>query len=131
MSRPTYAPKETFVGAGNLAVYTFNFKIEALAQLLVIEVDDNGVETQRVLGTDTSVYLSGVVFDSVEGGGTVTLLANLPTDFTLILLQANDLPTQTFEFRNKTSFTLWKVFYIPVQELSVSSQCYNYFNLKI
>ena len=105
MSRDTYAPKEVYVGANNLAIYTFDFKIEALAQLLVIEVDDNGVETQRVLGTD-SVYLSGVVFDAVEGAGTVTLAANLPTDFNLILLLANDLPTQTFKFRNKTSFTL-------------------------
>jgi len=105
MSRDTYAPKEIFLGANNLAVYTFDFKIEDKAQLLVIEVDNNGVETQRVLGTDV-VYLVGVVFDSVEGGGTVTLQVNLPTDFNLILLLANDLPTQPFEFRNKTTFTL-------------------------
>ena len=105
MSRPTYAPKQIYTGTGSLAVYTFNFKIEALAQLLVIEVDAAGVETQRVLGTD-AVYLSGVVFDAVEGGGTVTLAANLVTNYNLILLLANDAPTQNFEFRNKTSFTL-------------------------
>lgn len=105
MSRSTYAPKETYVGAGNLAVYTFDFKIEAEAQLLVIEVDDSGVETERVLGDDT-VYLSGIVFNAVEGGGTVTLAANLPTDYDLIFLLANDAPTQPYQFRNKTSFSL-------------------------
>jgi len=107
MSRETYDVKQTFLGTGSVKVFTFNFKIEALAQLLVIEVDDTGlIETQRVLGTDTSVYIDGVVFDSVTGGGTVTLLANLALNRTLIILLANDLPTQTFEFRNKTSFSL-------------------------
>ena len=105
MSRATYAPKETYVGTGSLSAYTFDFKIEALSQLLIIEVNDSGVETQRVRGTDTT-YLSSVTYDAVEGGGTVNLTANLTNNYSLVILLANDAPTQDYEFRNKTSFTL-------------------------
>lgn len=103
--RSTYDVKETYTGDGSLAEYTFDFKIEALAQLEIVELDTNDVETQRVRGTD-AVYLSGVVFDAVDGGGTVTLAANLTTGYTLLLLLANDDPTQTYQFNNKTTFTL-------------------------
>lgn len=105
MSRSTYDVKELYVGTGSVSAYTFDFKIEALAQLLIIETDASNVETQRVLGTD-AVYLSSVTFDAVDGGGTVNLTANLPTNYNLIILLANDLPTQLFEFRNKTTFSL-------------------------
>lgn len=105
MTRAAYDVKEEYLGDGTLAVYTFDFKIEAKAQLLVIEIDDTGVETQRVLGDDLT-YLSSVVFDSVDGAGTVTLAANLPVNYRLILLLANDEPTQPFRFRNTGEFTL-------------------------
>ena len=105
MSRSTYAPKQTYTGTGALASYTFDFKIEVDTQLLVVEVSDVDVETQRVLGDDVT-YLSGIVFDPVNGGGTVTLAANLATNYRLILLLANDVPTQGYEFRNKSTFTL-------------------------
>lgn len=105
MSRSQYAVKETYTGTGSLDEYTFDFKITDLSQLLIIEVDDTGVETQRVRGDDVT-YLSGVVFDSSLGGGTITLAANLTADYQLIILLADDEPTQDYEFRNKTSFTL-------------------------
>lgn len=107
MSRSTYTPTVDYTGTGLLAVYTFPFKIEELSQLLVVEYDDAGLETQRVRGTDVT-YLSGVVFDAVEGAGTVTLAANLTTDYKLILLLANDSPTQPTELKNKFDFTLKK-----------------------
>lgn len=105
MGRDTYDVKETYLGDGSLAAYTFDFKIEALAQLEIIEIDDSGDETERVRGDD-AVYLSGVVYDAIEGGGTVTLAANLTNGYTLILLLANDDPTQPYEFRDKGQFTL-------------------------
>ena len=105
MSRTTYAPKETKTGTGSLDTYTFDFKIGQLSDLLVIEVNDSGVETQRVRGTDVT-YLSSVAFDANDGGGTVVLAANLTLDYNLILLLANDAPTQPYEYGNKTSFTL-------------------------
>lgn len=105
MSRPTYAPKQTYVGTGSLAVYTFDFKIEALSQLLVVVTNVQGVEVQRVRGDDTT-FLSTVVFDSMLGGGTVTLLANLTSGYQIVLLEANDAPTQPYEYSNKSSFNL-------------------------
>jgi hypothetical protein len=105
MSRSEYFPRQQYNGAGNLAAYTFDFKIEEIGQLLVIELDVDGNELQRVRGDDL-VFLSVVDFDSVEGGGTVTLAANLPLDYTLILLLANDAPTQPSIFRNHGSFNL-------------------------
>lgn len=108
MSRSTYAPKESYTGTGSLAAYSFDFKIEALTQLEIVEYNTLGVETQRVRGTDTS-YLSSVTFDAINGGGTVTLAANLTTNYKLVLLLANDDPTQSYEFRNKGSFTLRRI----------------------
>jgi hypothetical protein len=105
MSREQFAPKQTYTGTGSLDEYTFDFKITDLSQLEIVEVDDNGAETQRVRGDDNT-YLSGVVFDAIEGGGTVTLAADLPANYKLILLLADDAPTQPYKFRNKTSFTL-------------------------
>lgn len=108
MGRASYDLRDEYVGTGSLSTYTFDFKIEELSQLLVIELDASGVETQRVRGTDVT-YLNSVTFDSVEGGGTVTLAANLTTSYKLILLQANDAPTQPNEFKNKFDFTLRKM----------------------
>jgi len=107
MSRSTYDVKETYTGTGSLATYTFDFKITDKSQLLVIEVNDSGVETQRVDGDDVT-YLSSVTFDEENGGGTVVLAANLTSGYKLIFLLAEDSPKQTYEFRNKTSFTLKK-----------------------
>lgn len=105
MSRSTYDVKESYTGNGSLSAYSFDFKIEDESQLLIIEADAAGVETQRVRGTD-NVYLSSVTFDAVNGGGTVNLAANLTSGYTLLILLANDEPTQEYEFRNKNSFTL-------------------------
>ena len=105
MSRSTYAPKEEYTGTGSLDTYTFDFKITAKSQLLIVEVNDSGVETQRVRGTDVT-YLTSVTFDAVDGGGTVILAANLTNNYKLVLLLADDAPVQSYEFKNKTSFTL-------------------------
>ena len=105
MSRSTYAPKESYTGNGATSAYTFDFKIETKSQLLIVVLDDSGVEVERVRGTDTT-YLSSVTFDSNNGAGTVNLAANLTTDYKIYLLLANDAPTQPYEFRNKSSFTL-------------------------
>ena len=105
MARSTYAPKDSYTGNGSVDTYTFDFKIESLSQLLIIEADNTGTETQRVRGTDVT-YLSSVTFDEVEGGGTVVLAANLTNQYQLLILLANDAPTQPYELSNKTKFNL-------------------------
>lgn len=107
MSRPTYDVKETYTGTGLLSTYTFDFKIESSSQLLVIEVNALGVETQRVRGNNLT-YLSGITINPISGGS-VTLAAPLATGYRLILLLANDAPVQSFEFSNKTTFSLKRI----------------------
>lgn len=106
MSRSNYIVKHSYTGTGNLASYTFDFKIELAEHLLVVCLDDEGVEIERVRGNVLGGFLTNLVFDANEGGGTVTIDANLPVGYKLLLLLASDNPTQAFEFRNKTSFTL-------------------------
>lgn len=104
MSRSTYAPKESYTGNGAVLAYTFDFKIEAASQLLIVILDNAGLETQRGYGT-AAALVSSIAFNA-SGGGTVTLTGNLTTDYKIYIMLANDAPTQPFEFRNKTSFTL-------------------------
>ncbi len=105
MARDTYDVKEQYLGTGALSEYTFDFKIESLTQLLVIEYDASGVQTQKVRGDD-NIYLSSVDFDPVAGAGTVHLAAALTNNYTLVLLLANDAPTQPSQFKGKADFTL-------------------------
>ncbi len=105
MSIQDFNVKEQWIGDGTLAAYTFDFTIQDLAHLLVIQQDDQGRQMQKVRGDDTS-FLSGVVFDAVNGGGTVTLQANLADQWTITFLMANDVPIQPTQFQNKLSFTL-------------------------
>lgn len=105
MSIPEFNVKEQWLGTNDTVAYTFDFTIQALVHLLII-VQDNFGNIQQTIRGDDIVYLSGVTFDSVNGGGTITLQANLPTDFVLTALMANDVPTQPSEFKGKGSFTL-------------------------
>jgi hypothetical protein len=105
MARTDYDVIEEYTGTGSLDTYTFDFKIESLAQLLVVELNTLGVQTQKVRGTDVT-YIDSVTFDAEEGGGTVVLAANLTLNYKLKLILANDEPTQPSQFRNKGAFTL-------------------------
>jgi hypothetical protein len=108
MSRDTYFPKHKYTGNNTLDQYTFTFKITNLNQLLVVVADLSGAEVFRVRGTDTTVFLTGVAFDPIDGGGTIHLQSILPTGWKLQILLADDAPVQQFKFRDKTSFTLRK-----------------------
>ena len=105
MSIPQYAPRAEYIGAGNLAEYSFDFKISSASQVLVIVTDANYVETIRVRGDDV-VDLVGIDFDSEEGGGAITLAVDLPAGHLLTILFDDNAPTQLTEFRNKSDFTL-------------------------
>jgi hypothetical protein len=100
--------KQEYLGLGNLADYSFDFKITDLNHLLLIRVDTTGAEVFRVRGGDT-VFLDSVDFDASEGGGTVHLIDDLPIDHRLILLLANDDPQQPSEFKSKFDFTLSRI----------------------
>ena len=106
MSRNVYNPRASYIGNGLVQTYTFPFAIDDASHLLVVEKNrTTGAETQRVRGNVLGGYLSSVTISS-GGGGSVTLSAVLPSNRQLLLLQANDAPTQPSQFRDKFSFSL-------------------------
>jgi hypothetical protein len=105
MARTEYGPRADYVGTGSLAEYTFDFKIKSLEHLIIGVVDDSFEETFRVRGDDTE-FIESVDFDPTTGGGTVTLVDDLPTDHRLYILLADDEPLQSSEFKSKGDFTL-------------------------
>lgn len=105
MSRNTYKVKETYVGTGSKSDYTFAFKAEEVTQLQVIKYDTSNNKIFDVRGDDVT-YLSSVVYrDNPDEGGTVNLIANLELNYTLVILLANDSPTQPYELREKFQFS--------------------------
>lgn len=105
MARESYSVTESVLGTGDTAEYTFDFKIEDETHLLMVELDEDNEFVQSFRGDDEEL-VSNLEFDEVEGGGTVTLVDDLETDHTLILLLANDEPTQPSEFKEKSGWTL-------------------------
>lgn len=97
--------KDQALGTGDNAAYTFDFKIYDPTHLLIYVQDGSGNIVQQIRGDDTT-YLSGIVFDSVNGGGTVTLVNNLDDTFVMTFMLAPDFPDQPTAFPNKTSFSL-------------------------
>lgn len=102
----TYAPSVSYIGNGTLATYAFSFKVRQAADILIMvfETDTDLLvfqERGNVLANVTSV-----AFDALNGGGTITLPANLALDRKLIIKLAVDSPVQDFRFRNQTDFEL-------------------------
>ncbi|MDV7391725.1 hypothetical protein RZS08_10245, partial [Arthrospira platensis SPKY1] len=69
--RPSYDVREVYVGNGSLDTYSFDFKINELDDLLVIETDENGEIVEQVRGSDTTDLISSVTFDAINGGGSI------------------------------------------------------------
>lgn len=105
MSIPEFRVKEQWLGTGLLSDYTFDFTIQDPTHLELIIQDAAGLEVDRIRGDDI-VFLSGIVFDAKNGGGTVSLAAALPQDYVITALLAPDEPIQPSEFRGKFNFTL-------------------------
>ena len=108
MSRSEYKVRHEYLGTGLVSDYDFDFKIEELVHLLVIVINDIGQQVQRIRGDD-ALFIDTVDFDPVNGAGTVHLIDPLPEDYQLIILLANDAPSQLSQFKNKFDFTLPRV----------------------
>ena len=105
MSIEGFDIKDQWLGTGDKLAYTFDFKISSLTDLLIYVQDGGGNVVEEIRGDDTT-YLSGVVFDPIKGGGTITLLVDLPDTYVMTVFLANDLPQQPTSFPNKLSFSL-------------------------
>lgn len=100
MSRPDFDVRADYTGTGSLDTYTFDFKIERAKDLLIKKYDDTGLLTHSVRGDEIGSFLADLTFDEVAGGGEIELAANLPSGHKLVILLANDEPTQSFQFKS-------------------------------
>lgn len=96
--------KEQWIGTSDTDVYTFDFLITNPSQVHIYIQDQFGNIINDTDGADTAVF-SGVTFDAVDGGGTFTLVENLPNNYVLTALLANNSPDQPTSFPNARSFT--------------------------
>jgi hypothetical protein len=99
-------PVETYLGNGTVATYTFNFKVRSAADILIIVYNtlDNSLVFQERGNVLSNVQ--SVSYDVNNGGGSITLPANLVADRKLLIVLAADTPTQTFKFRDQSEFDL-------------------------
>jgi hypothetical protein len=105
MSIQGFDYKDQFLGTGDTSVYTFDFKIYDPSHLHIYVQDSLGNIINDTDGNDPTL-IAGVTFDSINGGGTITLANNLGNQFTMTILLANDYPDQPTDFPDKNSFTL-------------------------
>lgn len=107
MSRPYFNVKSIYTGTGSLSAYTFDFKITLLEQIRIVIVDNTNEVIENIRGDEASAYVDTIVPDEQEiGGGVVNLIAPLQSGYRMVLLLEDPEPSQDFEFKNKTSFTL-------------------------
>ena len=105
--RPDYKVRSTYVGNGTLSAYSFDFKVVDKTHLLVLHLDENGNIVWETRGNDTTYFT--VVLYTATLGGMLTLVSNLPTDHELIILLADDEPTQPAKFTANDKYTLKKI----------------------
>lgn len=96
----------SYIGAGNLAVYSFPFKIKSADQILIMAFDTLDDSEIFVEKGDIGINVQSVTFDSILGGGTITLPANLAVGYKLIIKLGIDAPTQDFQLREQEDFKL-------------------------
>lgn len=106
--RPEYNVREVAVSDGIQTVFTFDFKIvnpEHLLVLLYRPID--GALLWEARGNETT-YFTTVLNDDLSGGSITTY--DIPeTDTQIIMLLADDAPTQPTKFTADTRYTMKKI----------------------
>lgn len=105
MSIQGFDVKDQSLAQADTISYSFDFKIFKASDLLIYLQDVNGVILFSFTG-DNSTYVAGLTFDSINGGGTLTLAGGVLDDQQITFMLAPDLPDQPSSFPNKGSFNL-------------------------
>jgi hypothetical protein len=90
-----------FSGNGVTTAFPFTFKVFTTADVLVVQTDDDGVESTLVLTTNYTVSLNAD--QDVSPGGTVTMLVAPPTGY-LLTLTSNIGNLQGVQITNQGGF---------------------------
>ena len=104
MSRPSYNPRDNYLGDGVTDTYSFDFKITDESQLLIKVYDADYEVVFSVDGNDTT-YLSSIEFDPIRGGGQIVLADPLTSGYHLALILEPAF-TQPDRYRNAGDFSL-------------------------
>lgn len=105
--RAQYDVREVYTGDGVTTLYTYDFKIVNLSELLVLLVNTvTGAITWQVRGNVTTYFTAAI---NGENGGTLTLLAALPIGSKLIVLLADDTPKQPSKYVADDKYTMKKI----------------------
>jgi hypothetical protein len=99
-----------FNGNGSQTAFPFEFKAFAEEDLLVVQTDEDGLETTLVLDSDYTVSLNAD--QNADAGGTVTLAVAPPTGETLTV-------ASNLEFTQETDITNGGGFYPEVIETAL------------
>lgn len=105
--RPQYDVREVYTGDGLTSVYSFDFKLVEKEHLLILHLDTNGDIVWETRGDDTTYFT--VTQNAAFEGGTVNLIDPLDDQHTLIILLADDAPTQPAKFTTSDKYTLKKI----------------------
>lgn len=106
--RPAYNVREVYLGDGIQTVFTFDFKIVDVAHLKVLYVDPTGALVWETRGNDTT-YFTTLLNENLDGG-TITWVTDEPgIDYQIILLLADDTPTQPSRYTTDSRYTMKKI----------------------
>lgn len=106
--RPAYNVREVYLGDGIQKVFTFDFKIVNVEDLLVLYVDLTGAEVWRARGNDTT-YFTTILNEDLDGG-TITWVTDEPVlGYKVIILLADDNPTQPSRYTTDSRYTMKKI----------------------
>lgn len=106
--RPEYNVRETYLGDGIQTAFTFDFKVVDVAHLLVVYVDPTGAEVWRTRGNDTT-YFTTLLNENLDGG-TITWVTDEPgIDYKIVLLLADDEPSQPSRYTTDSRYTMKKI----------------------
>lgn len=104
--RPEYKTRSAYLGDGATEIYTFDFKIVNKTHLLVLNVDPDGNVVWAVRATDTTYFTTTL---TGETGGSIDLVAPLPLNHRLIILLADDEPTQPAKYVTNDAYTMKQI----------------------
>lgn len=104
--RPNYIPRQTYLGDGATSQFTFPFKIVNKNHLLVLMVANvSGVVTWQTRGDDTTYFTTTL---NADGSGRINMLAAPAIGTRIILLLADDAPTQPSRYTIDDRYDLKK-----------------------
>ena len=105
--RPNYIPKESYLGDGSTSQFTFGFKIVNKAHLLVLLVDTvTGLTLWETRGNDTTYFTTTL---NTDGTGRINTVAIPTVGQKIVLLLADDSPTQPAKFTGDDRYDLKKI----------------------